>query len=72
MATMGLNKVGVSISNTTIILTPIFEQYVIRCESKNWHQKDMCLEETGLHAQNMLIIILSSVVNMIEWAYMTT
>ena len=65
MPTMGLNKVGVSISNTTIILTPIFEQYVIRCESKNWHQKDMCLEEIGLHAQNMLIIILSSVVNMI-------
>ena len=26
----------------------------VRCESKNGHQKDMCLKEIGLHAQNML------------------
>ena len=33
-------------SNIAIIWTPIFERYVIRCESKHEHQKDvLCLEE---------------------------
>ena len=31
---------------------------------KNGHQKDMCLKEIGLHAQNMLIV-LGSIVNII-------
>ena len=31
-------------SNITIILTPIFEWYVVRFGSKNEHQKDMCLK----------------------------
>ena len=49
---------------TTIIWTPVFERYVVRCGSKNWHQIYMCLKEIGLCAQNMLII-LGSIVNMI-------
>ena len=41
-------------SRTTIIWTPTFELYVVRCGSKNRHQKDIvCLEEEiGLRAQN--------------------
>ena len=38
-------KVGVPKSKTTIIWTPIFEWYVVRCRSKNWHHKDMCLRK---------------------------
>jgi hypothetical protein len=34
-------KVDVPKSNTTIICTPIFEWYVVRCGSKNNYQKDM-------------------------------
>ena len=29
-------------SNTTIVWTPIIEWYVVRSESKNKHQKDIC------------------------------
>ena len=29
------------------------------CGSKNWHQKDKCLEEIELHAQNTLKICFS-------------
>ena len=28
---------------------------MVRCGSKNEDYKDMCLEEIGLHAQNMII-----------------
>ena len=27
--------------------------YVVRCKFRNGNQKDMCLKEIGLHAQNM-------------------
>ena len=50
--------------------TPIFEWCVVRCGSKNGYQKDMCLKEIGLHAQNM-IIILDSIVNVIGETFMT-
>ena len=63
--------VDVPNSNTTLTWTPIFESYVVRCGSKNGHQKDMSLKEIGLHAQNMLTI-LGSKVNMIWGTYMTT
>ena len=52
-------------SNIARIWTPIFEWYEGRCGSKNRHQKDMCLKEIEVRAQNMLIF-LCSVVNMIE------
>jgi hypothetical protein len=42
---------------TTIIGTRVFEQYVVICGSKNWHQKDMCLKTIELHAQSMSPII---------------
>ena len=40
---------------------------VITCGSKN--QKDICLKEIGLHAQNMRII-LGSILNITEGTYM--
>ena len=58
-------KVVVPTSNTTIIWTPIVEWYVVRCVSKNGQQKERCVNEIGLHAQNMLII-LGLIVNMIK------
>ena len=35
----------------------MFDLYVVRCGSKNRHQKDMCSKENGLCAQNMLTIL---------------
>ena len=37
--------------------TPIFEWCVVRCDSKSIYQKDICLQEIGLHAQNMIIVL---------------
>ena len=31
-------------------LTHIFERHVVWCSPKNGYQKDVCLEEIGLHA----------------------
>jgi hypothetical protein len=47
---------------------PIFEWWVVRCRSKDGHQKDMCLKEIGLHAQYWLTI-LGSIVNIVEGTY---
>ena len=33
------------------------ECWVVRCGSKKGYQEDMCFEEIGLHAQNMLTIL---------------
>ena len=39
-----------------LIGTPIFEWYVVRCRSKNKHQKYTCLKEMELaHAHNLII-----------------
>jgi hypothetical protein len=65
-----LHKVGVPKSNIARIWTPTFEWYEVRCGSRNRHQKDMCLKEIRLRAQNLLIF-LGSVVNMIEGSCMT-
>jgi hypothetical protein len=43
---------------------------MVKCDSKNTYQKDVCLEEIELCAQNM-ITSLSSVVNIIGGTYMT-
>ena len=53
-----------------IMWTPKFEQCVVRCRSKNEHQKYMCLKEIRLHVQNMSTI-LGSIINKIEGTYMT-
>ena len=46
--------------------TPIFEWYVVWCGSKNEYQNyNVCLQEIGLRAQNV-ITILSSIVSMIK------
>ena len=34
-----------------------FEWRVVKCGCKSRHQKDLCLEEIGLHAQNLLTIL---------------
>jgi hypothetical protein len=64
-------KVDVSQSNIAIMWAPIIQ---VVC-GKVWIQEqtpnNMCLKEIGIRAQNMLTI-LSSIVNMIEGAYLTT
>ena len=57
-------KVDVSISVPSLDWTPIFEWYVVRCGSKNIYQKDTCLKEIRLLAQN-IITILGSIANII-------
>ena len=64
-------KVDVPNSSIAIIWTLVFEWYMVRCRSKNGHQKDMCLVEVELRAQNMLIILVS-IINIIAETYMTT
>ena len=49
---------------TSLNWTHIFECDVVRCGSKNGIQKDKCLKEIELGAQNM-IIILGSIVNIV-------
>ena len=59
-------KVDVPNSNTTIINGYLILNgiYVVRCESKNENQNDICSQEIELHPYNMLNF-LSSIVNMI-------
>ena len=65
----GRAKVDVPNSVSDLNQTPTVEWYVVRCGSLERYQKDMCLKETGLHAQNM-ITILGSIVNIIGWTSM--
>ena len=58
-------------SNIAIIWTPIPEWYVVRCGSKNGHQKDMCSKEIELRVQNILTI-LSLIIDVIGETYMNT
>ena len=46
-------KVDNSYLVTFLMKTPISKWYVVWCSSKYGQQKDMCLEEIRLHAQNM-------------------
>lgn len=39
----------------------IFDCYMATCVSKNGHQRNKCLKETGLHVQNVSIIHISNV-----------
>ena len=69
---MGLG-LGFNISRpysvTCLHWIPIFELHVVRCGSKNGHQKDLCLDEIGLCAQKM-VTILGLVVNINQDANM--
>ena len=47
-----------------IICTPIFELNVVKCASKNRHQKGMCLKVIKLNAQ-YLLTNLGSILNII-------
>ena len=44
---------------------PLSGWYAVGCSSKNGYQKDICLQEIGLYAQNV-ITILSSIINIIR------
>ena len=39
---------------------------------KNRYQNDMCIQEIELYAQNIILTILGSIVNIIGGTYMTT
>ena len=41
--------------------THVFEWYVVWCTSRNIYPKNLCFKEIGLHAQNMTIIIDSTI-----------
>jgi hypothetical protein len=56
-------------SNTTIIWTPLFEWYVVRCGSQNKHQRDMCFKEIGLNVE-IEATTLGTIVNMIGGIYL--
>ena len=64
-----LSKYAKSITN--LMGRMYFEWYVVGCGSKNGYQKDVCLKEIGLRAQNM-ITILGSIVDVIGGTRMTT
>ena len=59
-----LLKVDVVNSITYPSWTPIYEWYVVRCDSKDRGHKGMCLKEIELCAQNT-ITILSSIFDII-------
>ena len=58
-------KVDVLNAATYLNQIHIFEWYVVRCDFENGFQKDICLKEIGLCAQNMLTF-LGSIVNIID------
>jgi hypothetical protein len=62
-------KVRRPYSATFLSEYPIFQWCVVRCGSKDGHQKEISLIEIGLHAQNLLAI-LGSIVNIIGETYM--
>ena len=60
-----LPKVDMPSSNTTIIQASRFEWFMVKCGSKNGHQKNnTCSQEVGPRAENKLAV-LSSMVKMI-------
>lgn len=54
-------RVSEPISVTYLESTSVFGWCMVGCGSKNGHQVDICLEETGLCVQNMLTILDSKV-----------
>jgi hypothetical protein len=59
------NKLVMLDSNVYLNQTPIFEWFVVWCDSKNGYQKDMCLNMIGPHNPNV-IIVLGSIINIIR------
>ena len=57
-------KVNGPNSVTDLDREPIFEWYAVRCGFKNGAQKYICLNDIGLHVQNM-ITILGLIINII-------
>ena len=49
--------VGHTIELRQMCLIPTQQWYIVRCGSMNRHQKDICLNENGLHAQDMRVIL---------------
>jgi hypothetical protein len=66
-----LHKVNRLNSFARLKRTLIFKWCMIRCGSKNGHQKHIiCLDEIGLHAHNLLTIVGSIVINIRGGTYM--
>ena len=61
-------KVNRPNSVTDLDREPIFEWYAVRCGFKNGAQKYICLNDIGLHVQNM-ITILGLIVNIILFLF---
>jgi hypothetical protein len=58
------------ILDPTITWILIFERYVVMCEFKDYHHKDMFIKKAKLSIQNMLTI-LGSIVNKVGGTFMT-
>lgn len=65
------HKVGVLISNTTIIFTLIFEWYVVWCGTKNIFDKNKYFTKIGGHTQNYNHFKAQYSTYIIEETYMT-
>jgi len=52
-----LHKKDVPNLHTYADWTPVFEWYVVKCGSRNGHQKDVCLKEIRLCVQSMITIL---------------
>ena len=61
-----MSKVSGPNSVTYLELTPRFEGCVVRCISKNEHQKDLSVKEIA----QILLTILGSIVNIVGGPYM--
>ena len=63
---------AVDVPNLVTFLShrPIFERFVIWCNSNIGYQKDMHLKEIGLYAQTMIIIV-GSIANIIGGTQLT-
>jgi hypothetical protein len=61
-----VHKVDVPNSTTGLNQTPTFEWYEGRYGSKSIYHEVVCLKETGLHAQNMILIILNSILKIMR------
>ena len=51
----------VDVLNSETYQPPTFAWHMIWCSSKNEYQKDMCVKEIGLCAQNMTTILGSKI-----------
>ena len=59
-------KTRASSETTSLIQTPIFEQYMIGCGFRKGFHIDICLQVIGRHAQNAITILDLTITNTIQ------